>query len=145
MAKYETNGNEPERARRTGSRREPRTLGTALRHSVGPLMRQVRKFSAMRECVALLPPELMQAALAVPFDVRQAPSRDGGGGLADVSTMYFYVASATVRSVLENQKRRLIREINGRLEFAFIEEFRYEEVGPQKIERQLNILALTPD
>jgi hypothetical protein len=59
--------------------------------------------------------------------------------------MYFYVSDATVRSVLERHKRRLIREINGKLPVAVVEEFRYEEVGRQKIERQLNILALEPD
>jgi len=128
-------------------RREPSSLGAALRQSVGPLMRQFRKFTAMRECLALLPAEIRDAQLAAPYDVRRAPAREpgGAGGLDDVNTMYFYVASRTVEAVLERQKRRLMREINARLEFAFVEEFRYEEAGVQKIERQLNILALTPD
>ena len=141
----EDNGVAP-KGKRRGVRREPGSLGAALKQSVGPLMRQFRKFTAMRECLNVLPDEILEAKLAVPFDVRRAPSPGAGAGdLDDVNTMYFYVASKTVKSVLERQKRRLIKAINERLEFAFVEEFRYEEVSAQKIERQLNILALTPD
>jgi len=139
----EDNGERPEGKRR--GRREPGSLGAALRQSVGPLMRQFRKFTAMRECLHILPKEIMEAKLAAPFDVRRAPSLDSAGGLDDVNTMYFYVASKTVKSVLERRKRQLIRAVNARLEFAFVEEFRYEVASAQKIERQLNILALTPD
>ena len=140
----EDNGEQPSGKRR-GGRREPGSLGAALKQSVGPLMRQFRKFTAMRVCLEVLPKEIMDAKLAVPFDVRRAPSLDSAGGLDDVNTMYFYVASKTVKSVLERRKRRLIKAVNERLEFAFVEEVRYEEVSAQKIERQLNILALTPD
>jgi hypothetical protein len=166
MKHEEHNSGDRHKGKRRRVRREPGSLGAALRQSVGPLMRQFRKFTAMRECLGVLPRELAEARLAAPFDVRLAPARYPGAsrpetgaagppgvaeqsaagvGLEDVNTMYFYVASRTVEAVLERQKRRLISEINARLEFAFIEEFRYEEAGAQKIERQLNILALTPD
>lgn len=133
------------RPRWRGRRDEPTTVQAALRGGLGPLMRQFRKFNAMRAALDLLPPAL--AGLAVPFDVRLAPSREAGGAgdLADINTMYFYVANATVRMVLEKQKRSLLEAINGQLDFAFIEEFRFEEASPPKIERQMNILRLSPD
>ncbi|GEM_PF-2231641 len=132
-------------AKRSRVRREPTSVQAALRQTLGPVMRQIRKFSAMKQALTVLPAEL--GGLAAPYDVRLAPGREPGGDadLADVNTMYFYVSDATVRSVLERHKRRLIREINAALPVAVVEEFRYEEAGRQKIERQLNILALEPD
>lgn len=131
--------------KRRGSKREPTSVQAALRQTLGPVMRQLRKFSAMKVALGVLPAEL--AGLAVPYDVRLAPGREPGrdADLADVNTMYFYVSDATVRSVLERHKRRLIREINAGLPVAVVEEFRYEQATRQKIERQLNILALEPD
>jgi hypothetical protein len=132
------------RARR-GAKRETTSVQAALKTSMGPLMRQVRKFTAMKTCLEVLPEEL--SGLVAPFDVRLAPSRKPGqeGGIADVNTLYLYVSDATVRTVLEKRKRDLMTEINGRLATPFVEEFRYEEAGPQRIQRQLNILALEPD
>lgn len=133
------------RPRRRVKRDEPATVGAALRGGLGPLMRQFRKFNAMRRTLEILPEEL--AGLAVPYDVRLAPTRAAGEvkTVADINTMYFYVANATVKMVLEKRKRQLIEAINAPLAYAFIEEFRFEEAGPQKIERQMNILTLSPD
>ena len=130
---------------RRGAKRETTSVQAAPKSSMGPLMRQVRKFTALRACRELLPAEL--EGLAAPYDVRLAPSRKPGeeSGIAEVNTLYLYVSDATVRTVLEKRKRGLIEEINGRLGTPFVEEFRYEEAGPQKIARQLNILALEPD
>lgn len=129
----------------SGVRKEPATVQAALRGGMGPLMRQFRKFNSMRDMLKALPEELR--GLAVPYDVRLAPGTAPGSDneVADVNTMYFYVASATVKMVLERQKPELKAAVNVPLGYAFIEEFRFEEAGPQKIERQMNILELTPD
>ncbi len=128
-----------------GVRKEPATVQAALRGGMGPLMRQFRKFNAMRAMLGALPEELR--GLAAPFDIRLAPSPAPGADrdVADVNTLYFYVASATVKMVLERQKGPLKEAVNSGLGYAFIEEFRYEEATGQKIERQVNILELTPD
>lgn len=135
-----------------GAKQDPQMVKDALRTSLSPLMRQLRKFGALCACVEVLesaldatPAEL--AALAAPYDVRLAPARETiqTEGLADVTTLYVYVASRTVETALEQQKKRLIAEINRRLPLAVVEELRYEVAPPAKIARQLNILALTPD
>jgi hypothetical protein len=124
-------------------KREPVSASSALRGSISPLMRQIRKFSALSACVEVLPEEL--SGLAAPYDIRQTPSRHGTGNEPSVSTMYIYVASATVEAVLEKQGRKLVGRINERLNQPVVEELRFEKAAPQKIARQLNILALTPD
>jgi len=132
-----------------GGRREVTTVQAALRGTLGPVMRQIRKFTAMGKFLDVLADKLPAEldGLVAPHDVRLAPSREPGseGGVADVNTLYLYVASPTVGAVLEKQKRMLIDELNRRLAAPFIEELRYDEVGAQKIQRQLNILRQTPD
>ncbi len=119
---------------------------------MGPLMRQVRKFAAMRRCSDLLAADF--DGLAAPYDVRLAPSpgsgRSGSGGrgnagLADMQTMYFYVLNKTVELALEQRKRQLIKQINEALPYPMVEEFRFDTVSKERILRQLNILALEPD
>lgn len=139
-------------------RREPTSAASALRTSMGPLMRQVRKFSAMRRCSELLAEDF--DGLAAPYDVRLAPapgsgrtgsrgsgdSGDSGNvGLADMQTMYFYVLNKTVELALEQRKRQLIKDINEALPYPMVEEFRFDTVSKERIVRQLNILALEPD
>ena len=130
-------------------RREAVTVQAALRATMSPLMRQIRKFSALSVCLDVLPEEIK--GMAAPFDVRLAPSRGlpqtkkAPAGGADVNTLYLYVASPTVETVLEQRKAALIKQINARLPVAVVEEFRYDIVPQQKIDRQLNILELTPD
>ena len=136
-------------------RREPATAATALRGSMGPLMRQVRKFAAMRRCSELLAEDF--GGLAAPYDVRLAPApgsgRTGSGGkvgsgnpgLAELQTMYFYVLNKTVELALEQRKKQLIKEINESLPYPMVEEFRFDTVSKERIVRQLNILALEPD
>ncbi len=126
-------------------RREPHTAATALRTSMGPLMRQVRKFAAMRECCKLLAEDF--AGLAAPYDVRLAPAPGSGraDGLADMQTMYFYVQNKTVELALEQRKRQLMEQINASLPYPMVEEFRFDTATKEKIARQLNILALEPD
>lgn len=132
-----------------GGRREVTTVQAALRPTLAPVMRQIRKFTAMGMFMGVLAEELPAEleGLVAPHDVRLAPSREPGkdGGVADVNTLYLYVASATVGAVLEKRKGALIAEVNKRLKQEFIEELRYDEVGQQKIARQLNILRQTPD
>jgi hypothetical protein len=132
-----------------GGRREVTTVQAALRPALAPVMRQIRKFTAMGMFLSVMAEELPAEleGLVAPHDVRLAPSREPGqdGGVANVNTLYLYVASATVGAVLEKRKRALIAEVNKRLKHEFIEELRYDEVGQQKIARQLNILRQTPD
>ena len=56
---------------------------------MGPLMRQVRKFAAMRRFSELLSEDF--DGLAAPYDVRLASAPGSGreAGLADMQTMYF--------------------------------------------------------
>ncbi|MCH7471601.1 hypothetical protein IIA79_01420 [bacterium] len=129
---------------------EPKTAQEALRRSLSPLMRQIRKFSALTICLELLPEEV--AGLAAPFDVRLAPSREtdsksntAGNGISDLNTLFIYVASPTVEAVLERRKQELIAGINKQLPVHFVEELRFEVASAKKIERQMNILGLTPD
>lgn len=128
---------------------DPLPVSAALRGSVGPLMRQIRKYTAFSAFLAQLPPELQ--GMAAPFDVRLAPPEGTPageaevGGLADRNTLFVYVTSMTVAMVLEQQKRALIERVNAALPHQFIEDLRCEQVTKQKIERQLNILALEPD
>ena len=128
---------------------EPLPVGAALRQSDGPLMRQIRKYTAFGAFLRELPPEL--AGMAAPFDVRHTPPEGSqapeseAGGLNERNTLFVYVASQTVAVVLEQQKRALIERVNAALPHQFIEDLRCEQASKQKIERQLNILALEPD
>ena len=126
--------------------REAQTARAALTGKITPLLRQFRKFAALKACADLLPGET--SGLAAPFDVRLSPAQEQPDPAAppagDVSTMYIYVANATVAALLEQRKRALIKAVNARLPVAMVEELRFE-VAPRKVERQLNILALTPD
>lgn len=144
----DSNGDKPQelgqRRIKRGNRRDPVTIRGALGGAVGAYVRQFRKFDAMRALIEELPEEL--DGLVASFDVRLAPARDGGApGVADQSTLYIYVASGTVRSALEKLKPQLLAAINGRSMYPVVEEFRYEEAGLPKIERQLNILLTAPD
>jgi hypothetical protein len=131
----------------------------ALRNSMGGVMRQIRRYSAMSVALDVLPPEV--AGQVAPYDVRLAPPLEpitapagpaaeaGRPGpvlsLAEVNTMFLYVTSATVQLVLEQRKRELINGINSRLPYPFVEELRFEQANAQKITRQLNILGTSPD
>jgi len=146
------------RASRGGS--DPVTIGAALRSTAGPLMRQLRKVAALSACLEELPREL--EGLAAPYDIRLAAPQgsiggaasqggssaamsQGAGAVAEVSTMYIYVASATVAAVLEQRKAQLVAAVNARLPYPVVEDLRFEQASAQKIGRQLNILAAAPD
>jgi len=118
-------------------------IGSAIRGSAGPVLRQIRKFSAMAAFVKVLPDEIK--GMAAPYDIRLARAEGAQGELADLSTMYVYAVSRTVASVIEMSKQKLIKQTNSRLQYALIEDLRTEVASPAKIEKQLNILALEPD
>lgn len=145
---------------------DPSSIQSALRGVLGGVMRQLRKYTALSEFLELIPPEL--AGQVAPFDVRLAPPLDAGdaarlGGtngaksgaasgadavvppLADVTTLYLYVRSATVQLVMEQRKREYIAALNARLPYPLIEEIRFEQANSQKIAKQLNILGISPD
>lgn len=140
---------------------DPVTVGAALRSTAGPLMRQLRKVAALTACLEELPREL--EGLAAPYDIRLAApqgsiggaasqggssaamSQGGAGAVAEVSTMYIYVAGATVAAVLEQRKAQLVAAVNARLPYPVVEDLRCEQASAQKIGRQLNILAAAPD
>jgi hypothetical protein len=135
------------------------SIQSALRGVLGGVMRQLRKYTAMSEFLELIPDEL--AGQVAPFDVRLAPPLDAGGPrgssgavhgkdamvppLAEVTTLYLYVLSATVQLVMEQRKREYMDALNARLPYPLIEEIRFEQANSQKIAKQLNILGLTPD
>jgi hypothetical protein len=138
-------------------------------------MRQLRKFAALNAFLAVLPEELAgQVApydvrlaqpderyvpanerLPQPLEVVGAPgqrnaaaperSEDTALDAPAVATLYAYVLSATVQLALEQRKRELIAAINARLPYPLIEDLRFEQAGAQRIARQLNILATSPD
>lgn len=137
------------------SAHDPASIQSALRGVLGGVMRQIRKYSALSACIEILPAEL--AGQVAPFDVRLAPPLDAGanaeraaaGGapppLAEVTTLYLYVLSATVQLALEQNKRRYIDAINAQLPYPLVEELRFEQANAAKIARQLNILGTSPD
>jgi hypothetical protein len=139
-------------------RREPQTVAAALSRGAGHLLRQVRKFAALRACLDSLPPEL--AGMAAPYDVRQwersgqfagaaKPSGHaddlGQATPASVSVLCIYVLSPTVEAVLKRLAPELIVGINARLPYPLVEELRLETASKQKIEQQVNILRAEPD
>ena len=123
--------------------REPTKAGAALKGPLGPLMRQIRKFSAMREAVKLLGGDF--EGLAVPCDLRLAPSVTKESASADTQTMYLLVLNKTVELALERRSGELIRQINAALPYPMVEELRFELASPERIRRQVNILRLEPD
>jgi hypothetical protein len=125
------------------ARREPTTAGSALKGPMGPLMRQLRKFSAMRAAVRLLGEEF--DGLAAPFDLRLAPDKSGDSATADTQTMYMYVSNKTVELALEKRRRGLITRINSALPYPMVEDLRFETTSPERIRRQMNILLVEPD
>ena len=126
-----------------GRNREPTKAGAALKGSMGPLMRRIRKFSAMREAARLLGGDF--EGLAAPCDLRLAPSAINDSGSADTQTMYIYVLNKTVELALERRRRELVRLINEALPWPMVEELRFETTSPERIRRQMNILRLEPD
>lgn len=145
---------------RHSRRPDATTIQDALRNSMGGVMRQIRRYSAMSAALDVLPPEV--AGQAAPYDVRLAPplepvvtqpktpQEQAGAAqqaplMTELNTMYLYVASGTVQLVLEQRKRELISAINTRLPYPFIEELRFEQANMAKITRQLNILGTSPD
>ncbi len=119
-------------------------VGAALSSAAGPLMRQIRKYSAMEAFVAVLPEEL--DGLAAPYEVRLARrERMDGEGVEDLNVMSVWCASATVQGVIELRKGQLMEQTNARLPYKLVEDLRMEVAAPAKIARQLNILRARPD
>lgn len=119
-------------------------IGAALKSAAGPLMRQIRKYSAMSAFVAALPAEL--DGLAAPHDLRLARrERPDGEGVEDLNVMFVMCANATVAGVLELRKAQLLELANARLPYKLVEDLRMEVASPVKIARQLNILRAQPD
>jgi hypothetical protein len=133
-----------EGGRRRGKRDEVR-VDAALGGAMAPLMRQIRKFSALHALIDALPEEL--AGLAAPYELRQAPRRghEGEAGSPTLSTIYIYSAGPTVEAVIEQRSSQLIEEVNSKLPYPLVEALRCEQAPLAKIEKQLNILALRPD
>ena len=140
-------GNRPRRGKRDEVR-----IDSALNSALSPVLRQIRKFAALRALLEALPAEL--EGLAAPFDIRQAPRRNplgreaaapGYAHEATVSTAYVYAAGNAVELVLEQQASALIAAANAKLAYPLIEELRFEQASPAKIAKQLNILTARPD
>ena len=161
------------------------TVADALKGSVGPLMRQIRKYAALKGLLAALPGEL--AEMAAPYDIKLAvrddqatgsrgdavhrpsgqsqirakrdaePAADeerakhgfapteNAGAAAELNTMFIYVASPTVATVISQRRRALIEAANRSAGMPLVEELRCEQAPQAKITRQLNILGLKPD
>ena len=83
--------------------------------------------------------------LAVPCDLRLAPSLARDSSSADTQTMYFLVQNKTVELALERRRTALIKQINAALAYPMVEELRFETTSPERIRRQMNILRLEPD
>jgi len=126
--------------------RDAVSVGGAMRGISGPLLRQIRRFDTLDRCLRELTPKLM--GQCAPFDVRLAPALDRSGAEQDseagVNTIYWYVASPTIEAALEMRKREMLARINAR-SMQLVEEFRYEQVGAERIAQQLNILSAEPD
>lgn len=121
-----------------------RPIGMALKEATGPLMRQIRKYSAMEAFVEALPMEL--DGLAAPYDLRLARrERPEGGGVEDLNVMFVWCANATVAGVIETRKAQLMEQANLKLPYKLVEDLRMEVASPVKIARQLNILRAEPD
>ena len=119
-------------------------IGAALKNAAGPLMRQIRKYTAMSAFVAALPDEL--DGLAAPYDLRLARrERLDGEGVEDLNVMFVWCANATVQGVIELRKAQLMQQANARLPYKLVEDLRMETASPVKIARQLNILRAQPD
>lgn len=122
-------------------------IGRALPGVIPGLLPKLRRVEALKQFIALLPPEL--TGLAAPHEIRLAPAaesfaaRDAAG--AQLSTLFVYSASATVTAILEQQAARLISELNAQLPYPLVEALRCEGASAQKIAQQLNNLALKPD
>jgi hypothetical protein len=149
----------------TRARFSETTVADALKGSVGPLMRQIRKYAALKGLLAALPSEMAQ--MAAPYDVKLAvhkedgpiqgrplqdgAGQDGAGGKAsagattELNPMYIYVASPTVATVISQRKRALIEAANCAAGMPLVEDLRCEQAPQAKITRQLNILGLKPD
>ncbi len=135
-------------------KREPQTVAAALSRGAGHLLRQVRKYSALRACLQALPPEL--DGLAAPYDVRQAASgissdspgrsaasaADSGPG---VSVLCLYAISPTVEAALRALAPKLIEQVNAGLPYPLVQDLRIDLANKQKIERQVNNLRAQPD
>ena len=129
-------------------KREPQAVAAALAHGSGLLMRQVRKFAALRACLNEFPPEL--EGMAAPYDVRQSvtgtqAASSQGAEEAGVSVLYVYAVSPTVQAVLARMAGGLIERVNARLPYPLVQELRVDIASKQKIEQQVNILRAEPD
>jgi hypothetical protein len=120
-------------------KREPQTVAAALARGAGHLMRQVRKYAALRACLDALPPEL--SGLAVPYEVRQS----GGTEAAGLSVLHLYVLSPTVEMAVKRLAPELIERTNAKLPYPLVQELSLEQANKQKIEQQVNILRARPD
>lgn len=128
----------------TRARFHETTVADALKGSVGPLMRQIRKYAALKGLLAALPGELSE--MAAPYDIKLAGAEaSAAGAAAELNTMYIYVASPTVATVISQRKRALIEAANRAAGMPLIEDLRCEQAAQAKITRQLNILGLKPD
>ena len=123
---------------KTRLKREPQTAAAALARGAGHLMRQVRKFAALRACFDALPPEL--SGLAAPYDVRQAVGSDAG-----TSVLCIYALSPTVEAALKALAPALLEAANAGLPYPLVQDVRIDSANKQKIERQVNILRAKPD
>ena len=145
-------------------RSEPRTVAATLGREMGPIMRQVRKFAALRACLAQLPDEL--DGLAAPYDLRLLPAADTASGGKDatvpgtapardrsapdtsgeaVSTLLVYVLGGTVEAAVMKLAPKIIEKTNAQLPYPVVEGLRCEQASKEKIARQVNILRQTPD
>jgi hypothetical protein len=124
--------------------REGRLVGTALPGAVANLLPKLRKTEALRRFISLLPAELH--GLAAPHELRLAPGTERlNAPAAQVSTLFVYVASATVGVILERLAPQLLAELNASLPYPLAEALRCEPASPQKIAQQLNNLTVGPD
>jgi hypothetical protein len=105
---------------------------------------------------ALSPPDTQSrgGALSPPAgqDTDQSaalPKQDAGRlpavPVGEVHTLFLWVASPTVASVLEPRSRLIVERINARLRVATVEDLRCEVVALSKVQKQLEMLRLEPD
>jgi hypothetical protein len=140
----------PIRGMQPGGGVDPHSVQSALRRVVSPLMRQIRRFEALQACLNAMPDEL--SGKFAPHDLRLSSdprsSEEFGSGAAEPgerNTLFIYVATPAVGTIIERRKRELIAAINRLSPATLVEELRCEPASLQKIERQVNILRAKPD
>lgn len=139
----------------SGKRNEPREVSRALRGVMGPLLRQVRKYQTYHACLAVLD-EIFSGdleGLAAPLELRLTASQsspqvtDNGseGGSVEVHALIVLVANQTVDSVIRQRSRQIVERINSKLQMPTVEELRCEIAPLAKVQKQLEILRLSPE